>query len=1199
LIRLLHYAAASAADVRALLALRRHARKRIHTACRVLLTASLAGGGIAAIAQSPADGAIRGHITAVCGPYPHLCKATHVAIHLRSLDLVVDRDISADGEGDFLLMRLPPGEYLLRATSKLGDRETATTRVDLDGGDLAEVELTLGPPSRIPKATAGVTRASLELDPQFATVPAESRNWENLLELDSEANEAPSSNQAGETASDDQDDPASRVSSGDGAAATGLSFAGLPATQGALSIDGLSGEQSFRSGPRGSATGGASSGASYNQGSVRNFHVLPHNFSAQFGTAGGVSIVSRAASARLRGDAFFRTRESAWAATNPFSIETHYRDGVVTSEPVKPAGSLLQFGGSVGMPLAKMRGASQSRRGKELGGREPLSMFASLEVQLHNDSIVSSPALANFFSLSPEQFALLANRGVGTQATNGALDYLDSLTGTTTRHAYRVMGSLRFDFAPTTRDRMTLNYAGNRFDSPAGAALGQASSAVVARGRGSLGDSIVHVDIGSGRWLHVFSRSLNNEVRGQFAYDLEYETPHAPLAQEPGIGPGGYAPQVSIAPNGFAYGTPTSLAPGSKGGRSAYPDETRFELADTAQWHVGRHLLMLGGDWSRIHDTIDSLSAEEGAFSYDSGITAGKDGGLVDWITDYTFNVHAYPNGGCPSIASSVHYFCFRSFTQSFGPVATEFATHNIAGFVEDSMRLRSDLQVTLGLRYDYTLLPPPQTANPQLDADIAELNQPGGDLAIHGATASFPEDRNNVGPRLAVAWSPRTVWGVPARWSRRNAPLFTMHIGYGVFYGHIPGATVRAALTDTALDSTTTHVRIRPTTITDCPQVTAVQQGFGYPCDYITAPPAAVAQTTSATVFASNYRLPAVQRATLSVEREVGARASLRASFTTATATQLPGSTDINISPSAGNVSYVLQGGDGHPGLHSGQIFEVPLYGARPISAFGAITALVSNADATYNAFTAETRVHGLPWSGLRTLELRASYTFSRSIDYAPQSSATPRLDDQFDPFHNGYDKGLSSQQIPQRFTGSLEYAPRFKGGDKSLRTVFDGWRVAAIAAAGSGNPYSYEIFGGTYLSGGRKTINGSGGATYLPTVGRNTIRLPMRERLDFRVGREFLFGRGLHLNTFAEVFNVFNAQNISSVETRAFILGTNATIGAAGATGLPTPLVFQDAAAITQEGLTTTEPFGTHTSSTTGVSREREVELGVRLQF
>ena len=1154
-----------------------------------------------AVAQGPVDGAIRGHITAVCGPYPHPCKASSVQIQVTSTDFAVVRDMDADSEGNFLMLRLPPGEYQLRATSRLLDRGTVVATLDLDGGDLAEVRLTLGGPRSARGASStngpGLTLAGFEVESQteaqFAALPVESRQWEDLVELDSEANEAPSSTQAGAGASDGEDDPASRVSSGDGAAATGLSYAGLPATQGALSVDGLSGDQSFRSGPRGSATGGASSGSSYSQGSVRTFRVLPHNFSAQYGTAGGVAVVSRAAGAGLHGKAFLLSRESAWAATNPFSIETNYRDGVVTSEPVKPEGSMTQFGGSAGVPLIGGKGLGRARRSRAKDRPDTLSVFGSLEVQLHDDAIVSTPALANFFALSPEQIALLGTRGVGTAATNTALDYLDSLTGTTVRHAYRVQGTVRMDATPTARDRMTLSYAGNRFDSPAGVALGQASDAVVSRGTGSLGDSVVHVDEGSARWLHMYSPRLNDEVRMQWARDLDYQTPHAPLAQEPGIGPGGYAPQVSIAPNGFSYGTPTSLAPGAAGGRSAYPDETRFELADSLQWHVGRHLLMLGGDWSRIHDDINSLSGEEGAFSYDSGVTNGKDGGLVDWITDYTFNVNAYPNGACPSIIAAVHYFCFRSFTQSFGPEATEFVTHNIAGFVEDAFRVSSNLTVTLGLRYDYTLLPKPQTANPELDADIAAL-----DLPVHGATGIFPEDRNNFGPRVAVAWSPRSIWGLPARWSQKNGSLFTVHAGYGVFYGHIPGATVRAALTDTALDTTTTHIRIRPTTITDCPQVTVVQQGFGYPCDYITTPPAAVSQTTSATVFASNYRTPAVQRATLLVERELGRRMSVRASYSMALATQLPGSTDINISPSPGGVSYVLQGGNGHPGLHNGQMFVVPLYDQRPISEYGAVTALVSNANATYNAFTAETEVHGLRWMGLRSLELHGSYTFSRSIDYAPQSSATPQLDGQFDPFHNGYDKGLSSQQFPQHFAGSLEYRVRESHGPKAVRLALDGWHAAAIGIAGSGAPYSYEVFGGSYLSGGRESINGSGGTNYLPTVGRNTLRLAPHGKVDFRLGREFSAGHRLHLNAFAEAFNLFNAQNISSVETRAFILGTPATIGNPTATG-PTPLIFQDAAAIATEGLTTTSPFGTPNSSTAGESRERQIELGLRLQF
>ena len=1200
--------------------LRGHAAVRTHGWARWLLVVGVTAMSGRAWAQGPVDGAIRGHVSAVCGSYSHQhpqrCAAGDVRVHLTSPDQGVERDVDADSEGDFLLLRLPPGEYELSATSRLeggqGVGGIAVARLDLEGGDFDEVTLTLGAPRpSVQGSVPGLSLtgfggksydpASLDLAKQLDSLPLESRRWEDLVELDSEASEETSATQTVESASDDDNDPASRVSARDGAAATGMSYAGLSSTQGEFSLDGLSGDQSFRAGPRGSATGGASSGASYNQGSVKSFRVLPRNFSAQYGMVGGMAVVSRAASSVLHGDAFVRARESAWAATNPFSIVTSYNDGVVTSDAVKPEGSQLLFGGAVGVPLGRSSGGKSRRRRsrfeRAVEGSEPLSLFASVEALLHEDHIVSSPATANFYNLSDDQMALLANRGVDGAARNAALNYLESLTGTTERQAYRVMGTVRMDASPTVRDHVTASYAGNRFDSPSGAALGQASDAVVARGMGSLGDSVVHVDVGSGRWLHQFSKRLNNEVRGQVAHDLDYETPHAPLPQEPAIGPNGYAPQVSIAPNGFSFGTPSSLAPGAAGGRNAYPDETRFELADTLQWHVGRHVLMAGADWSRIHDRIDTLSAEEGAFSYDSGTTNGKDGGLVDWITDYTFSVHAYPNGACPSIVATVHYFCFRSFTQSFGTTQTEFVTHNVAGFVEDAVRLRSNLSVTLGLRYDYTLLPKPQTANPLLDADIAAV---GG--TIHGATGTFPEDRNNFGPRLAVVWAPSEVWGLPKRWQPKRGQMFVVRLGYGVFYSHIAGGTVRAALVDTALPATTTHIRIRPTTETDCPQITVVQQGFGYPCDYITAPPAAVAETTSATVFASNYRVPMVQRGELAVERMLGHRTSVRLSYAMAMAVQLPGATDINISPSPGMVSYELQSVDGvlnqYKGLREGETFAVPLYDQRPIANVGPVTALVSNANATYHAFTAETQVHGVRWGGLREMELRGSYTFSRSIDYAPQTSATPLLDGQFDPFRNGYDKGLSNQQFPQRFAGTMALPLHERRGPKAVRLVLDGWRVSAIGTAGSGAPYSYKIFGGTYLTGGRESINGSGGATYLPTIGRNTLRLAPRGKVDLRLGREVKLGREMHLNVFAEAFNLFNAKNIASVETRAFQLGTANTIGNSTATG-PTPLIFQDAAAIATEGLTTEAPFGTPNSSTTGTSRERQIELGVRLQF
>jgi hypothetical protein len=1000
-----------------------------------------------------------------------------------------------------------------------------------------------------------------ETQQQLETLPVEALQWESLAELSSEANVVASATSSDE----DEDTRAANATSQSGSPAAGLSYDGLSPMHDAVSVDGLSVDQSFRSGPRGAAGGGASSRSSYSEGAVGSFRLLLHNVSAEYGGAAGglLSVQSRSGLAEVRGhgSGFALLRDSVLAATNPFSLVTHYRDGIVTSGLVKPSGSLTQLGGTYGSPLTS--------RYLPVKWRKRIFAFGSLDLHLHDDKIVSTPATSDFYSLSADQIDLLGNRGVTSAETKAALNYLDSLTGITTRHAYRVQAFGRVDAALTAHDRLALTYNAERYEAPSGAALGQASDAVVARGTASLGDSVVQIDAETARWNHLFSQRWSNEVRAQVARDLEYETPHAPLPQEPAIAPGGYAPQVSIAPDGFAYGTPSSL------GRTAYPDEMRYQAADTMRLRFGHHLLAVGGDWSRVQDRIAATTNAEGAFLYESG-TVAEPNGLVNWITDYTLNVNAYPAAGCrPAQGSSLHYFCFNSYTQSFGPSQTEFVLHDFDGFAEDAMRVRKNFTLTVGLRYDYRLLPLPQTPNFTLDGDVAALGVP-----IGGATAVFPEDRNNFGLRFGAAWSPKFV---------------TMHVGYGMFYGRTPGATVRAALTDTALGSTTSSVRIRPTTETACPQ--RMNEGFGYPCAFTGYPAgvAAVLQTGSALLFSKRFRSPAVQRASLTLEREVGKRLSLRASYAMALAVQLPQSVDLNIAPSQTLVQYTLQGGDAYPdafpGLHTGETFVVPLYTSRRISQYGPVTALVSHANSTYHAGSVEAR-----WRGWHGLAARGSYTFSRAIDYGPQGSATPATDGQFDPYRDGYDKGLSNQNFPQRFAGNLQYETHVRGG-KVVTRALDHWRLAAIATAGSGAPYSYEIYGGPYLSGGRETINGSGGAIYLPTVGRNTLRLPMRSKVDLRLGRELSGGAHVRLNVFAEAFNLLNSESLSRVQTRAFLVGTAAETNGCPATSATT-LIFQDAAAIACEGQNSL-PFGTPTSSTTGASREREVEIGLRARF
>lgn len=1091
-------------------------------------------------AQGPGEAALRGHLVDAHGMG---MAAAEVRLEPASSETPTDRRAErtgrTDGRGRFTLVGVLPGTYAAEVLLPGAMGWAGPVTVVLAPGEVREADLRIEGGSL---ALAGAADPGSESEDTAAEVLSPAAREATLAG----GGAAQETTEAGESA-------AARTDGETGTSgADGLSYDGLPVTQNAQRADGVSAEQAFSGGPRGASAGlGAGLRSGFAQGAVRAWRVMPRTFSAQYGGAAGGVLVARSgeASGRLRGNVYLQTRQSGWAATNPFAVVTRYNGGAITNAWARPADSTVRYGGAVGTPV-RLPGVL---RGWNSG------VFGAVEGQVRSMALLSTPLTANFYALTAEQRALLGTRGVGAGAIDGALRYLDGLTGQTTVRSPREIGFARWDGAPGRADRLSLTAQGERGSAPAtgGGAL---SEGVTDRALASVGARRVSAEAYGVQWQRLLSARAANSLRFQVVHDLQFETPPAPSAAEPAVGPGGYAPQVAIAPEGFVYGTPAAL------GRVAYPDEHRVEAADTLSLRLGRHLLTLGGDWSRVQERVLSATNLEGAFLYDSGTTGGHDGGLVDWITDYTFNVHAYPNGGCPSVYAKVHYFCFRSYAQSFAGAPTEFVTHQVAGFVEDSVRPRPDLRVSFGVRYDYLLLPFPQAPNAALDAVLRTLGGPAA-----GVTSSFPEDRNNVGPRVSVRWAPRRAGGL------------TLQAGYGMFFGRLPGATISAALAETGQVGSTRSIRITPAVETACPQV--ANQGFGYPCAFLSAPTGVVGKTASALVFSQRFRLPAVQRGVFGVEREVGRQLLVKGEYTTAWTTQLPESVDVNVAPSTGDVSYVLQGGDRWPGLRTGETFHVPLYTARRTALYGPVTALVSNANATYHSGTAEVRLRD--WHGWG---LRASYTYAKAIDYSPQSSPAPRQDGQFDPFANGYDKGLSSLDFPHHFGGAVSFRGDLRTGPAEVRAVLSGWRFAATAVAGSGAPYSYVVFGGTRLPGGHESINGSGGAAYLPTVGRNTLRLPARGVVNVRSARELGLGGRVRLTVQAEAFNALNSVSLSRVETRAFLLGT--------ASGGVTPLVFQDAGAIAAEGLTT-PAFGTALSSTTGLSRERQLEMGARLSF
>ena len=237
-------------------------------------------------------------------------------------------------------------------------------------------------------------------------------------------------------------------------------------------------------------------------------------------------------------------------------------------------------------------------------------------------------------------------------------------------------------------------------------------------------------------------------------------------------------------------------------------------------------------------------------------------------------------------------------------------------------------------------------------------------------------------------------------------------------------------------------------------------------------SPPSAVAQTATVALFAARFRLPAVQRGSLTVERALGRRFAVELGYAGAVATQLPTSVDANIASSTSMARFAIQGGVGMPGLAAGQTFAVPLYTARRLANVGPVTAITSQANATYHAGTLSVR--SAAWHGVAA---RGSVTFSRAIDDNPQSGSGsgPRVNGSFDPFAIGYDKGLSNQQARLRFAGSVAARTEVGRGPRAVREGLSGWRVAASATASSGAPYSYDIFGGVRVRGGHASISGA----------------------------------------------------------------------------------------------------------------------------
>jgi Outer membrane receptor for ferrienterochelin and colicins len=418
----------------------------------IVLSLMLLGALSAAWGQTAVDGVVHGVVVDAGGAS---VRGASIAVEDAASGFVAHA--ASDQGGEFLVARVPAGTYRV-VVNAAGFERLVLTGVVVEVGAVTGVDARL----RVAGVTTAVTVtaggssavestavASTVTASEIQRLPVRGRRWQSFALLTPTAN----------------------------ADAAGLlSFRGLAVTQNSTFVDGVSDDQSFGAVPRG--TGAESErgtarrgGAAYtfSQEAVREFRVSGQNYSAVYGGAAGgvVTTVSKSGTNTLHGSGFYLARDSAWAAANPFSIATHYADGVVTSAVVKPHDLRQQFGGSVG-------GAAV---------RNKLFYFYAFDQQRRGFPAVSSPQNADFYSLTQGQRVLLGTRGVTSAKVNTALNYLDSLTGTVARRDDQTVNFGKLDWQATAKNRLSVQYDRARSSAPGGVR----SAAVVDRGRASVG----------------------------------------------------------------------------------------------------------------------------------------------------------------------------------------------------------------------------------------------------------------------------------------------------------------------------------------------------------------------------------------------------------------------------------------------------------------------------------------------------------------------------------------------------------------------------------------------------------------------------------------------------------------------------------------------------------------------------------------
>ncbi|MCA1601983.1 MAG: TonB-dependent receptor [Acidobacteria bacterium] len=478
-----------------------------------------------------------------------------------------------------------------------------------------------------------------------------------------------------------------------------------------------------------------------------------------------------------------------------------------------------------------------------------------------------------------------------------------------------------------------------------------------------------------------------------------------------------------------------------------------FQIQNSLSWAKGDHRFKFGFDGTKYKQDQLFLFINQGIITYSGnfgGNTTNND--FADFLI-----------GNSP-IALQFGANGERDFRQTAGAL-----------FAQDSWRVRNNLTLSLGVRYEYNS-PLTDAANRvayyrrgststlltsgQLRAEGRPILVPTGGRAPNGLVyvgdpdsvlggtvpdGGVKKDWNNFAPRVGFALSLGDRTGGVLR-TLLGSNDTVIRGGFGVTYGAIIGDTALQQLTAPGFNGTNSFFFPGSGTLADpfAPDPFPAFRGnqgqivnpFGASSFFVTAP-----LTQFSRAIDPNIRTPYTYQYNLTVERAFANDYVASIAYVGNRGKKLYALEQVN--PALGTF-FPFDASDPRRTL-------VP----TPTNANSrranndvrlGISQMVSAGNSYYDSLQAQIQrryVNGLLF--------QVAYTFSKSI------SDSDQLRDTLDLIDRRFGKSLSANDTPHRFVGSFIYdLPFFKSGNGFARTVLGGWSIGGIYSAQSGTPFS-----------------------------------------------------------------------------------------------------------------------------------------------